>query len=111
MHERMRTGPDEGHIADEDVHELRELVQAALAEEAPQPRHARVVISGLHDRMAVLGDGHGPELPDSELACAETAALLPEYRSTRTVEPHRERDEKQKRQEHNQSHRRRTNIK
>ena len=63
-------GADDGHVALEDVHELRQFVQAALADDAPDGRDAGIVLAGGEAGNAVLlgVDAHGTELDDLELA-------------------------------------------
>src|SRR3546814_4434730 len=79
----VRTRADQRHVALENVDELRQLVEARPAQEAPHPRHPAVVAPGQH-----LGIGvgqvvmHGPELPAIEQIVVEAVALL-DRKSTR----------------------------
>src|SRR3546814_8385641 len=84
----VRTRADQRHVALENVDELRQLVEARPAQEAPHPRHPAVVAPGQH-----LGIGvgqvvmHGPELPAIEQIVVEAVALLPEkHRPARSEE-------------------------
>lgn len=74
-----RTGADEGHIALEDVPELREFVEARLADEAADLRDARVIFHLEHEAVHfILGEElllallrvlvHAAELVHAELA-------------------------------------------
>ena len=80
QHERcQRPGPDEAHLAAQDVEQLRQLVDAGPAEERPDWRHAQVTLDLMKDaavgrrqrprvvarRHALIGD-HRPELETPE---------------------------------------------
>src|ERR1039458_1026454 len=84
-----RPGADEAHVADENIPELRELVDAGAAQEMPERCDARVVLH-LEDRAAHLierlefraqhfgiGD-HRAELVHREEASVQAAAFLSE---------------------------------
>lgn len=66
----LGAGPDNRHVTLEDIHKLRELIQAALADNAPDGRDAGIVYAGGEAGDAVLLsiDAHGTELDDLELA-------------------------------------------
>ena len=66
----LGAGPDNRHVTLEDIHKLRELIQAALADDAPDGRDARIIYAGGEAGDAVLLgiDAHGAELDDLELA-------------------------------------------
>ena len=66
----LGAGADNRHVALEDIHKLRQLIQAALADNAPDGRYAGIVYAGGEAGDAVLLgiDAHGAELDDLELA-------------------------------------------
>src|SRR5690606_13908989 len=53
-------GADDGHVAQEYVHKLRQLVQVGLPQELSNARNAGVVLGSLKFRVGV--DRHSPEL-------------------------------------------------
>src|SRR5262249_59012154 len=66
----LRPGPDEAHLAAQDVPELRDLVELRLREEGPDPRETIVV-----DRREGRPRGAGlhlPELEHRELAAEDS---------------------------------------
>src|SRR5437870_1046900 len=83
--DRQRTGPDEAHLAAQDVQHLRDLVERVLAEERADARDARVVLD-LEERSGGLVlvlerrlprgriDVHRAELEHPELLLAEADA-------------------------------------
>ena len=74
----LRSWPDETHVTDEDVPELREFIQLGPAEDPSDASHPRSIA---HIERAVVGittDGHGPELEDLERASVSTDPRLPE---------------------------------
>ena len=96
--ERHGPGADHGQVAREHVDELRKLVQARPAKEAPHARDARVVVElllaspGLHllGRHVALGVGvgvwhHAAQLPDVDPLAAAAYALLAEEGLARAV--------------------------
>src|SRR5882757_7379511 len=77
---RMRTRPDQGEIAlEDDVEELRQLVEAGLADEAADPGDARIV-PGHHLRRGRIGlvVVERAELEDVDPLIVEAEALLAE---------------------------------
>ena len=66
----LGAGPDNRHVTLEDIHKLRELIQAALADNAPDGRDTGIIYAGGEKGNAVLLgiDAHGAELDDLELA-------------------------------------------
>ena len=75
MLQHVRAGAHYGHIAQQDVDELRQFVDACFAHEIAQTGFARVVLGGLHF-VAVFVDTHGAELVAPELLAFLAAALL-----------------------------------
>src|SRR5437764_12708075 len=51
----FRTRPDEAHVAADDVPQLRQLVEAGLADEAADAGDAVVAVAGPDRRAALLG--------------------------------------------------------
>src|SRR5439155_10630234 len=81
---RMRPRPDDAHAALQHVDELRQLVERGLAQECAELRDAAVVLGRLPHDIAVLGDRHGAELVDHDLAAVDPVApLLEEDRAGR----------------------------
>src|SRR5512138_1267256 len=84
---RVGARADQGHVTLEDVDELRQLVEAGPAQEAPHPRHPVVVAPGQY-----LGVGvgqvvvHGAEFPALEQIVVEAVALLPEEHRAPRIE-------------------------
>src|SRR5262249_4586370 len=74
----MRPRPDERHVAFQDVEQLRQLVDAGLAEPAPERSYACVVRCRLPDIRTVLEDRHRPELINLECLAVESDPGLPE---------------------------------
>src|SRR5579883_1663715 len=75
--ERMRPWAHDGHLATQDIDELRQLVEAGLAQEGTDPRHARIVparelLGIIVPRMMI----HGAELEDLDELVIEPITLL-----------------------------------
>ncbi|KAG0773304.1 hypothetical protein G6F22_014986 [Rhizopus arrhizus] len=64
--QRVRAGPDDGHVAHQHVQELRQLIQAGAPQEAADAGNAGIVAGRLRDRAMFLMHGHGAELVDVE---------------------------------------------
>src|SRR5262245_21818149 len=59
----LRPGADEAHVARDDVPQLRQLVETRASDEAPDPRHARIVLLGPYGTSAGFGVlAHRPKL-------------------------------------------------
>src|SRR3546814_12522034 len=75
----VRAGADDAHAAGQDIDELRNLVEAAAAEETADPCDPVV---GSRGRLIAVGvaafDPHRAELPAMEFAIAQADPLLPE---------------------------------
>ena len=109
--QRMRTRADEREVAlERDVDELRQLVEAGLADEAADAGDARIVAGGelRGVRDPSWCDVHRAELEHLDQLVVEAVALLPEEHRAGAVEPDGERDgEHHRREEHEQRSRRR----
>jgi hypothetical protein len=84
VRDRMGAWADEAHLADQDVYELRQLIDAGGANEAADTRDARVVFQRLLHLIATLGDAHRAELEDHECVAVEApSGLAIDHRSAR----------------------------
>ena len=72
----FRPRPDKTHVATDYVNELRQLVQAVLAEDLPDARDARIGFNGPLGAIGFGFAGHGAELEDLETSATPTHALL-----------------------------------
>ena len=78
---RVRPRTNYRHVTQENVDELRQLVQARAPQEPSKPRDARIVAPGLIYCGAVLGDQHRAELEYLEDAIVlAITALAKEHR-------------------------------
>ena len=68
----LGTGPDEAHLAAQDVEELWQLVELELAQELSDPRDAWIAVRGRRSAELLGVDDHGPKLEDPEVPSAET---------------------------------------
>ena len=75
---KQRPRADERHLADEDVEELRQLVQPAAAEKATA--NGQAVCVGDAAAIGVVGSRHGAELIEAERPPGEARPLLPKDR-------------------------------
>ncbi len=86
---QRRAGPDEAHVALQDVDQLGQLVEARAAQDVADPRdpgitgdleqRAGALVVGLHGGQAGLGvDDHGAELEHPELGLVAADPLLAE---------------------------------
>ncbi len=71
----VRTGADDAHVAQEDVDELRQLVDAGVAHDVAPLGLARVVLGGL-ELIGLVVYLHAAELQAVELFAQEAVALL-----------------------------------
>ena len=79
--EHVGAGTYDGHLAQKDVDELGQFVDAGLADELAYARLARIVEGGLH-AVGVGIDAHGAELVAPELTPVDARALLTEEDGT-----------------------------
>src|SRR5579875_1249958 len=93
---RVRTGADERKIAlEHDVEELRQLVEGCLANEAPDPRDARIALAHQFRRAEIERvDIHGSEFVDLDHLIVEAIALLFEEDRTLRIQPDGKGDER-----------------
>ena len=84
-------GADEGHVADEDVVELRELINAGLTDEAPYPGDAWVLLARPDRAALLLGvSAHRAELVEREVAPVAPDPVLHEEGLALGLHPDRE---------------------
>lgn len=97
----FRPGPDPAHFAAQDVDDLRQLVDAGLAEERAEPRDALVALRGHAGDPRLVAFRrlrhmrHGPELEDPEPLATKADALLSKQRRPRAVEADGDGDDEQ----------------
>jgi hypothetical protein len=73
----FRAWTDEGHLAEEDVEELGEFVEAGFAEESSDGGGSRVVVGGPDGAGVIFGVwDHGSEFEDADAAAANAGADL-----------------------------------
>ena len=70
-----------------------------MAQNAPDPGHARVALRGLLNSRSILLHGHGAELVDPERLAVPPRAGLPEQRRPLAVEANSQGNHKQERKE------------
>src|SRR3954453_13546862 len=83
MGERVRAWADQRHVTAKDSPELRQLIDARLAQSFSDPGYARVVARALLNAIAVLQRCHTAKLQDVELLDIEAATSLSEDDATR----------------------------
>ena len=101
---RVRARPDERKVAlEDDVEELRQFVEAGLADETPDAGHARVALGDELRRVGVGVAGiHRAELVDVDQLVVEAVALLLEEHRSLAVELDGERDSRHDRRSEQQ---------
>src|SRR5687768_4397241 len=99
-----RPGPDQRHLTDQHIDQLRQLVQAPASEHAAKPSCARIIANLEEARVAgviqvgkllLLDIGafsHRPELDHLEPPSAQSRPLLEEEGRAGRIEPDRYRD-------------------
>ena len=103
-----RPGPDDAHLAPEDIPELGQLVEAGPPQEAARPRDPRIVgqlervtldlVELLQVGKLLLGVAdHRAELDDLELAPVEADPRLAEEHRTAVLRPDGEPDRREDR--------------
>ena len=98
-----RPRADDAHLSLQNVEDLRELIQARPAQEAPAPGDKgirRIQQMGRHVVRRV--DAHRPELVDIEIGLSLSHTLLLEQHRAGRVKPDPDRQNGQHRAEHNQ---------
>src|SRR5687768_13272928 len=74
----LRSRSDETHVPAQDIPQLRDLIQARLAHEAPNGRNPRIVVAGTpyRTRPRFGISTHGSELVNREAGAVQPHALL-----------------------------------
>ncbi|MCY1425093.1 hypothetical protein D9M71_408730 [compost metagenome] len=90
---RMRAWADDGHVAEQYIDELRQLIQRSPANECTHPGNAVVIARGLDHIRAVLHHPHAAELPHLDRPAIDAITLLPEEHRPWRAELHRCRNE------------------
>src|ERR1051326_4786470 len=72
----LRSRPDKVHVAAQDVPELRNLVNADFANDAPDARHAIVAVAGPNRSILLSVRAHRAKLHQRKRATVFTDALL-----------------------------------
>ena len=85
MGQRMRTRTDQGHLAPEDVQQLRQFVDTCRSQQPANGRYPRIVARGLHHSGPVFLHGHGAEFEHHELLAIKSLSELPENNRPGTV--------------------------
>ena len=100
--ERVRARPDQRQLARQHVEELRQLVDRAAPQHAPDPCHAGVVARDRAPRLGVgVGVAQAAELPHLHDAVVVAVPALAEQHGAGTLEPHRDRrGDHHRRQQH-----------
>src|SRR4051794_22265331 len=94
-------GPDDAHLAAEDVPKLRNLVPAGSPEDATDSRDARVASGGIHGHAGLGVRDHRPKLHHLKWSAALTAPNLP-VKDRSAADSKREVDQQDERQEDEQ---------
>ena len=111
MSDGVRPWADQRHFAAQHIEQLRQLIQAELAQGRAQSGDAVVVSGGLANRLAILGDGHGAELEDRENLAVQAGSALVEQSRPATFQFDQHGDGQQQRQEKQQRAERHQNVK
>lgn len=73
--DHVRARARNAHLAEKDIQELRNFIEAGATEEAAESVDAGVTDFGLHSLLALrLSRVHGPELPDVETTLIDARA-------------------------------------
>lgn len=100
----LRARAHEGHLATEDVEQLRQLIEVVGADEAADLGQARVVIAGVERRPGGLGvRAHRAEFVDLERAAEAADALLLVEDGAAVLALDRDRNDEEQRAEHDQA--------
>jgi len=97
---RLRSRPDQRHVAAQDVQQLRQLVEAAGPQELAGPGDAQVV--GRSHLRTAGARSHGAELVDDERHPALSEPHLPEQHRPGAAAAHGERHQREHRQQQQQ---------
>lgn len=80
------TGPHEGHVTPDDVHELREFIELPGPEESSYPGDSRVGSNRQLAAYPLRVYPHGPQLQDVERDAPSPHPLLSEQHGARRVD-------------------------
>lgn len=58
MRKRMWTGTDDGHLALQNIDQLRQFIKTSPPENTPDTRHARILSRDLLNKCTILQDSH-----------------------------------------------------
>ena len=104
----MRSRPDQAHVAQEDVVDLRQLIEAEPTQPFPYPRHTGIVRNLDHSvgdievselLQALLSTmNHGSELVHRKQRAVASDSFRPKQRRARRVQPDCGRDHQHRRQ-------------
>ena len=103
-----RAGADEGHVALEDVEQLRQFIERGGAQELAHEGGALLIRQEIAFRIA--GVGHGAELDDMEGLAATADALLQEEGVAALEDYKQQQDEQQQRRERQQQEEREEEV-
>src|SRR5688572_4858388 len=87
----LRARTDEAHLAEEDVPELRQLIESGPAQKPADRRHPRIIVPRLPLDVLWIDD-HRPELQHSKRRATEPDAQLSEHDWAAVLEQDRDRD-------------------
>ena len=100
--ERVRTRTDQRHVAEQNVEELRQLIDTGGPQYRAEPADAWIMLCRLGHVVAVFHHRHGAEFEDQEPFGVEPAPLLPEKHRPGRVELDCQRRQQQQRQQQHQ---------
>src|SRR5215510_14227536 len=102
----FRPRPDEAHVTEQHIDQLRELVQTGAAEDRSHPRDARIGFLRPHRSRALLGiPTHGAELVENEDTAVLAGPRLAIEHGARRLELDGDGGQRHQRRRKNQSHR------
>src|SRR5215813_2229773 len=110
MSSRMRAWSNNRHLAPQHIEKLWQLVDAGPSQPRTDVRHSRIALNRLLDRRAIIKNGHGAELEDSEFPAVEAVPRLHEERRTGRVQLDRKGDNEKHRGQKHDAHDRHCQI-
>src|ERR1051326_223966 len=102
VRQRVRPRPDQRHVADQHVEQLRDLVDVPAPPPAADAGQPRIVALRLRYHGAVVERAHGAEFEDAERLLVEAKAALQEKHRARAVEPDQHGDDDKERRQRQQ---------
>jgi hypothetical protein len=99
----VRAGPDEVHVPEQDVPELRQFIEVELSKPSPQWSDAICVVA-LPFRGCAFFDSHRTELQEAERPTVQPDAFLNEKHGSSMHHVNGQSDEGHQRQSHHQRH-------